>query len=98
MLIDLGRDKQVSRLLSRLEHDPPEAGCVCADGTWGSFAPLLAVHVARRLGRPILFISPHIGGNVPSYFALVQDLFLRNLAHYVRGERMECVVNKQRGY
>ena len=59
-LIDVGRDKQVSRLLSRLEHDPPEAGPVCADGTWGSFTPLLAVHVARRLGRPILFISPHI--------------------------------------
>ena len=49
-------------------------------------------------GIPNLFISPHIGGNVPSYFALVQDLFLRNLSHYVRGERMECVVNKRRGY
>lgn len=47
---------------------------------------------------PNLFVSPHIGGNVPSYFSLVQDLFLRNLGHYVRGERMECVVNKRRGY
>lgn len=49
-------------------------------------------------GIPNLFISPHIGGNVPSYFTLVQELFLRNLAHYVRGERLECVVNKRRGY
>jgi phosphoglycerate dehydrogenase-like enzyme len=47
---------------------------------------------------PNLFLSPHIGGNVPSYFALVQELFLRNMAHYVRGEQMECVVNKRRGY
>jgi len=47
---------------------------------------------------PNIMCSPHIGGNVPSYAAMVQELFLRNLAHYVRGERLECLVNKRRGY
>jgi len=60
VLIDLDRDKSVSRLVRRLGRGRSGDGPVRADGTWGSFAPLLAVHLSRRLGRPILFISPHI--------------------------------------
>lgn len=49
-------------------------------------------------GLPNLMLTPHIGGNVPRYAEMVQDLFLRNLSHYVKGERLECLVNKRRGY
>ncbi|MBN1125413.1 MAG: DEAD/DEAH box helicase, partial [Sedimentisphaerales bacterium] len=60
MLIDLSRDKQVCEVLTRLKEANPEQGPVCVDGTWGSFVPMLAVHLSRMLHRPILYISAHI--------------------------------------
>ena len=73
--MDLGRDKTVSEIISRLET-PPAApvssvedrnggktageGVVKVEGTWGSFAPMLACCISERVGRPILYISPHI--------------------------------------
>ncbi|MBN1816009.1 MAG: transcription-repair coupling factor [Sedimentisphaerales bacterium] len=59
-MIDLSRDKQVSKILTRLKETRSEQGPVCVDGTWGSFAPLLAVHLSEALKRPILYISAHI--------------------------------------
>jgi len=56
--VDLSQDKAVCELVSRLRQT--EKGAVKADGTWGSFAPLLAAYVAETLNRPILYISPHI--------------------------------------
>lgn len=47
---------------------------------------------------PNLLYSPHIAGNVPAYPSMVQDLFIRNLARYVRGDKLQSVVNKRRGY
>ena len=64
--MDLGRDKIVTELISRLETPPllscesKKGGVVKVEGTWGSFAPLLAVHISKKLGRPILYICPHI--------------------------------------
>jgi transcription-repair coupling factor (superfamily II helicase) len=55
--MDLGRDKTVAQLISRL--DTPK-GVVKVEGTWGSFAPMLAAHVGKTLKRPILYICPHI--------------------------------------
>jgi len=56
--MDLGCDKTVSKIISRLTgHD---GGVVKVEGTWGSFARLLAVFISERLGRPILYVCPHI--------------------------------------
>ena len=37
-----------------------EGGGVKVEGTWGSFARLLAAHISRATSRPILYICPHI--------------------------------------
>jgi transcription-repair coupling factor (superfamily II helicase) len=57
--MELGRDKTVSELISRLEAAPGE-GVVKVAGTWGSFAHLLAAHISRQVKRPILYVCPHI--------------------------------------
>lgn len=56
--MDLSRDKVVSQAISRLGAVPK--GAVQVEGTWGSFARLLAAHVARTLNRPVLYICPHV--------------------------------------
>ena len=58
--MDLGRDKTVSEIISRLETAKSGGGAVKVEGTWGSFAPLLACYASEKIGRPILYISPHI--------------------------------------
>ncbi|MHC4616539.1 MAG: transcription-repair coupling factor [Planctomycetota bacterium] len=57
--MELGRDRTVSEVISRLEAARGE-GVVKVEGTWGSFAHLLAAYVSERLGRPVLYICPHI--------------------------------------
>ncbi len=56
--MDLARDKVVSQIISRLGR--AGKGAVQVEGTWGSFARLLAAHVLKTLNRPILYICPHI--------------------------------------
>ena len=56
--MDLGQDKVVSQIVSRLSQSG--RGVVKVEGTWGSFAPLLACHISQKLNRPILYICPHI--------------------------------------
>ena len=65
--MDLVCDKVISRIISRLEAAPAsscrrqERGeAVKVEGTWGSFAHLLAAYISKKLGRPILYICPHI--------------------------------------
>ncbi len=58
--VDLGNDKVVRQIVSRLKETAPGAGPVKVDGTWGSFAPILAAHLRRELKRPILYVSAHI--------------------------------------
>jgi len=57
-VMDLGRDKTVHEIVSRLGE--VGQGVVRIEGTWGSFARMLGVHVSERLGRAILYICPHI--------------------------------------
>jgi transcription-repair coupling factor (superfamily II helicase) len=57
-IMDLAGDKVVSRVLSRLGR--PEQGPVQVEGTWGSFARLLAAHISKTLHRPILYLCAHI--------------------------------------
>lgn len=47
---------------------------------------------------PNLLYSPHIAGYIAAYPSMVQDLFVRNLERYVKGERLHTEVNKRRGY
>jgi transcription-repair coupling factor (superfamily II helicase) len=58
--MDLGRDKTVSEIISRLETAKSSGGAVKVEGTWGSFAPMLACYISQKICRPILYISPHI--------------------------------------
>ncbi len=60
ILLDLSKDKTVQEIVARLDGRDPVEGPVAVDGTWGSFAPLLAAHIWKTLKRPILYISPHI--------------------------------------
>jgi transcription-repair coupling factor (superfamily II helicase) len=60
-IMDLGWDKTVQEIIARL--DPPKAdggGVVNVEGTWGSFGPMLVGYISEKLGRPILYIRPHI--------------------------------------
>ena len=58
--MELGRDRTVREIISRLETARDKEGAVRVAGTWGSFARLLAALISDRLGRPILYVCPHI--------------------------------------
>jgi transcription-repair coupling factor (superfamily II helicase) len=58
--VELGREKTVREIISRLKTAKGSEGAVKVEGTWGSFAPLLAAHISKEIGRPILYIRPHI--------------------------------------
>jgi transcription-repair coupling factor (superfamily II helicase) len=57
--MELGRDRTVAEIISRLKN-ACGGGAVKVEGTWGSFAPLLAAYISKKLGRPILYLRPHI--------------------------------------
>ncbi|MEN6384910.1 MAG: transcription-repair coupling factor [Phycisphaerales bacterium] len=48
----------VTDLISRIKTQ--SNGAVKIAGTWGSFAPLLALHIHQQTGKPILYISRHL--------------------------------------
>ncbi len=56
--MNIGRDRKVTEIISRLKTADNRA--VKIAGTWGSFAPLLALHIQEQLKKPILYISPHL--------------------------------------
>ena len=56
----LGRDRTVAEIISRLKGCKGGEGAVRVEGTWGSFAPMLAGYISGELERPILYIRPHI--------------------------------------
>jgi len=56
----LGEDTIVCEILSRLKENRPQDGAVKVDGTWGSFAPMLAAHISKALKRPILYVNAHL--------------------------------------
>ena len=58
--MELGQDRTVAEIISRLKTCKGDGGTVKVEGTWGSFAPMLAEYVSRELGQPILYIRPHI--------------------------------------
>ena len=58
--MQLGHDKTVAEIISRLQAAGPGKGAVKVAGTWGSFARLLTAHISNKLDRPILHVCPHI--------------------------------------
>jgi len=66
--MELGRDKTVAEIISRLKSAPALScesksggeGVVKVEGTWGSFARLLTAYISEKTSRPILYICPHI--------------------------------------
>lgn len=58
--MDLHKDQVVAQIVDRLRRREPVDPPLAVDGTWGSFARLLAAHLQNELKRPILFITPHI--------------------------------------
>lgn len=48
--------------------------------------------------NPDILITPHIGGNFPGYIEEAAKGFGTNLARYVRGEKLEHVVDVKLGY
>lgn len=57
--MDIGQDKTVQAIVSQLKSGSKNRPVKVA-GTWGSFAPLLALHIHEQLKKPILYISPHL--------------------------------------
>jgi len=58
--MNLDKERIVSQIISRLTPAKADEGVVKVEGTWGSFARLLAAHISEKLERPILYICPHI--------------------------------------
>jgi len=58
--VQLGRDRTVAEIVTRLRTGRGGDGPVRVEGTWGSFARLLTAHISRVLSRPVLHICPHI--------------------------------------
>jgi transcription-repair coupling factor (superfamily II helicase) len=58
--MQIGNDSAVREITSRLKVLRPGEGAVKVEGSWGSFARLLAAHAAGELKTPVLYISPHI--------------------------------------
>jgi len=53
----LKADPTFQRLVARLST---RKGPCCAEGLWGSFAPLLAGRIAAVLNRPLLYVTAHL--------------------------------------
>jgi transcription-repair coupling factor (superfamily II helicase) len=58
--MNLGQDKIVRQIIARLSKTRVGSGVVKVEGTWGSFARLLAAYIWEKTSRPILYICPHI--------------------------------------
>ncbi|MBN2138856.1 MAG: transcription-repair coupling factor [Sedimentisphaerales bacterium] len=56
--MDLAPDKTVREIISRLSG--PSRGSIKVEGTWGSFARLLAAYISEQTERPILYVCAHI--------------------------------------
>ena len=53
----------------------------------------------HALGRPNLFITPHVGADdIENYIPVVFSIALDNLARFFAGRRLRNVVNRRRGY
>ncbi|MBN1795419.1 MAG: transcription-repair coupling factor [Sedimentisphaerales bacterium] len=56
--MDIGQLNSVQKVISRIKA--ADNRVVKIAGTWGSFAPLLALHIHQELKKPILYIGSHL--------------------------------------
>ena len=103
--MNLGRDKTVCEIISRLESAKGGEGVVKVEGTWGSFVRLLSAYISERLGRPILYICPHIddadnvaddllvfaGERIETFPAWEGEEDLADATDEIRAERLKLV-------
>jgi transcription-repair coupling factor (superfamily II helicase) len=60
VFMELGRDRTVQEILTRLESAADGEKVVRVEGTWGSFGSMLVAYISKSTGRPILYVRPHI--------------------------------------
>ena len=103
--MELGRDRTITEIISRLETAKSSGGAVKVEGTWGSFAPLLACYVSQKVRRPILYICPNVddadkvaddlhtfgGEGVETLPAWEGEEDLADATDEIRGERLRVV-------
>ena len=58
--MELGRDRTVQEILTRLESAAGSEKVVRVEGTWGSFGSMLVAYISESTSRPILYVRPHI--------------------------------------
>jgi transcription-repair coupling factor (superfamily II helicase) len=103
--MELGRDKTVAEIISRLKSATAGDGVVKVEGTWGSFARLLAAYMSEKTSRPILYICPHIddadkaaddlhtfgGERIDTFGAWESEEDLADATDEIRAERLKTV-------
>ncbi len=103
--MELGRDKIVSEIISRLKSAKAGEGVVKVEGTWGSFARLLTAYISEKTSRPILYICPHIddadraaddlhtfgGERIDTFNAWDGEEDLADATDEIRAERLKTV-------
>ena len=103
--MELGTDKKVAEIISRLKLTKPGEGVVNVEGTWGSFARLLGAYISEKTSRPILYICPHIddadkaaddlhtfgGERIDTFGAWEGEEDLADATDEIRAERLKTV-------
>ncbi|MDT8302041.1 MAG: transcription-repair coupling factor [Sedimentisphaerales bacterium] len=103
--MELGTDKKVAEIISRLKLAKPGDGVVNVEGTWGSFARLLGAYISEKTSRPILYICPHIddadkaaddlhtfgGERIDTFSAWEGEEDLADATDEIRAERLKTV-------
>ncbi len=103
--MELGTDKIVAEIISRLKSATGGEETVKVEGTWGSFARLLGAYISEKASRPILYICPHIddadkaaddlhtfgGERIDTFGAWEGEEDLADATDEIRAERLKTV-------
>jgi len=103
--MNLGKERIVSQIVSRLLTARGSEGVVKVEGMWGSFARLLAAHISEKLNRPIFYVCPHIddadkaaddlttfsGQRIEAFAAWEGEEDLADATDEIRSERLKLV-------
>jgi len=103
--MELGRDKTVAEIISRLKSAKAGDGVIKVEGTWGSFARLLTAYISEKTARPILYMCPHIddadkaaddlhtfgGERIDTFGAWEGEEDLADATDEIRAERLRVV-------
>ena len=62
--MELGTDKKIAEIISRLKLAKPGEGAVKVEGTLGSFARLLGAYISEKTSRPILNLIDSMSSHI----------------------------------